>query len=67
MRIKNGAIVVALLFTTIAASAADRFERFETRSLTFKGGRVSLDHSFGDITLRTRTGSQLTFMQKYRP
>ncbi|HKO01129.1 MAG TPA: hypothetical protein VJ032_05530, partial [Thermoanaerobaculia bacterium] len=65
MRIKFGAIAIALLIA-ISANADDRFVRVDTKTMTFKGGRVSIDHSFGDVSVRTHPGPQLSYKATVR-
>jgi hypothetical protein len=55
--------VFALLAIATATTlhADDRYERKIAKTMTWRGGRISVDHSFGNITLRTHEGSGVTF------
>ena len=52
------AILIALLAIAPAAFA-DRYEHPIHASLTWRGGRVTIDHRFGKINLRTTGGNQV--------
>ena len=56
-------LIFALLFTLALPLRADnddsRFELKYTKNFTFTGGRVSIDHGFGDLDIRTHSGNQI--------
>src|SRR6266511_1533676 len=56
-RISKGmAIVIAVLATALYADE-DRFDLKYSRTFTYRGGRVSVDHSFGSLVVETGSGS----------
>src|SRR5687768_5784792 len=56
-------ITFALLLTlALPLRAEDDESRFEVKygkNFTFSGGRVSIDHGFGELTIRTHNSSQV--------
>src|SRR5436190_16549204 len=55
-------IAVGLLLVSAAAFAddQDRYENNLHANLTWKGGRVTIDHKFGHVDLRTNSGDAVT-------
>src|SRR5215212_9292324 len=53
---------IALLFVSAVTARADnndnRFELKFSRTLTYHGGKITLDNKFGDVVVRTGGGSQ---------
>jgi DUF4097 and DUF4098 domain-containing protein YvlB len=52
-------ILAALLFIAPALFAADRYENPIHAALTWRGGRVTIDHRFGRLELHTNGGNQV--------
>ncbi len=61
----NEWMAVALLCAA-SAHAADTFEKTFSRTLPFSGGRVSIDHSFGRVEVRTTSGDDVTVRASIR-
>ena len=56
------ALLFTLLFLAVPLRAEDDDSRFEVKygkNFTFSGGRVSIDHGFGELTIRTHNSSQV--------
>src|SRR5437667_313108 len=61
MRAAKFAIAIAVaLFTITAARAEDRFEKTFSRTLTYRGGRVTIENRFGALNVRAGGGNTLT-------
>ncbi|HET8799483.1 MAG TPA: hypothetical protein VFO89_17485, partial [Thermoanaerobaculia bacterium] len=64
-RIRNARLPLALLLIALcatpllAAGDDDRFELKFGKDVPLRGGRVTIDHGFGDLTLRTGSGSDV--------
>src|SRR5687767_13406187 len=64
---RTSSLTFALLLTltlplALSARAEDDDSRFEVKygkNFTFSGGRVSIDHGFGELTIRTHNSSQV--------
>src|ERR1044071_1028430 len=54
MKIANFAIAFALIAAVVHAD--DRFEKNFSRTLDYRGGRVTIENRFGPIDIRTGTG-----------
>jgi DUF4097 and DUF4098 domain-containing protein YvlB len=52
-------ILAALLFVAPALFAADRYEHPIHAALTWRGGRVTIDHRFGKLELHTTGGNEV--------
>src|SRR2546423_14250131 len=50
----------AALSPTPAARADDRFEKTFSRTLTYRGGRVSIENRFGAMSVRTGNGNNVS-------
>ena len=58
----NKTLIAALLtcaFLAAPALYADRFERTFSRTQTYRGGRISIDHSMGPVTVHAGTGTEV--------
>src|SRR5881396_2692603 len=66
MRIRNLFVAAAIVCAAITANAEERFERTFSRTLTYHGGRIEVDHSFGSIKLRGAAGSQVSVRAEIR-
>src|SRR3954453_18034315 len=59
----NKTLIAALLtvasFLAAPALYADRFERTFSRTQTYEGGRISIDHSMGPVTVRAGSGNEV--------
>ena len=53
-------IAVGLLLTTAAFADEDRYENDLHANVTWKGGRVTIEHKFGHVDLRTNSGDAVT-------
>ena len=53
----NKSLIAALLLLAAPALYADRFERTFSRTQTYQGGRISIDHSMGPVTVHAGSGS----------
>src|SRR5215218_8682244 len=60
-RLRNlAALLIALAaFSAFANNADDRFELKYGKNLPFHGGRVTIDHAFGELVVRTHNGSDV--------
>src|SRR3954453_8241623 len=58
LRINKSLIAVLLLFIA-QALYADRYERTFSRTQTYQGGRVSIDHSMGPVTVHAGSGNDV--------
>ena len=59
-RINRAALVAAALFAAAAFQArADDYTEVINKKLTFRGGKVSIEHRFGKIEVRTHGGSSV--------
>src|SRR6266536_2475861 len=60
MRAAKFAIAAAaVLVIAGAARAEDRFEKTFSRTLTYRGGRVTIDNRFGTLNVRTGRGNNV--------
>src|SRR5947208_2207108 len=50
-------LIAALLLLIAPALYADRYERTFSRTQTYQGGRVSIDHSMGPVTVHAGSGN----------
>src|SRR4051812_32063913 len=55
----NKTLIAVLLLLAAPALFADRFERTFSRTQTYQGGRISIDHSMGPVTVRTGSGNEV--------
>src|SRR2546423_11647001 len=61
MRAAKLAIAIAVaLIAAAAARAEDRFEKPFSRSLTYRGGRVTVENRFGTLNVRAGSGNTVT-------
>src|SRR5438046_8914247 len=61
MKAAKFAIAIAVaLFTISAARAEDRFEKTFSRTLTYRGGRVTIENRFGALNGRAGGGNTVT-------
>src|SRR5439155_27286660 len=61
MKAAKFAIAIAVaLFVTTAARAEDRFEKTFSRTLTYRGGRVTIENRFGALNVRAGSGNTVT-------
>src|SRR5438128_7815016 len=60
MRAAKFAIAIAVALITISACAEDRFEKTFSRSLTYRGGRVTIENRFGALNVRAGSGNTVT-------
>lgn len=60
-RLKLTAVAALVLLLTVPALAedTDRFEVKFGRDLPFRGGRVTIDHGFGQLVIRTHAGGDV--------
>jgi len=52
-------LLLVLAFPLLGADAEDRFETKFSKDLAWSGGRVSVEHAFGELTLRTHAGNDV--------
>ena len=57
LRISN---LVAAALVALTASYAQAYEQSIDRTMTFRGGRVTIDHRFGSVEVHTAGGNQVT-------
>jgi hypothetical protein len=57
LRISN---LVAAALVALTASYGQAYEQSIDRTMTFRGGRVTIDHRFGSVEVRTTGGNQVT-------
>src|SRR5256885_641474 len=55
----NKTLIAALLLLAAPALYADRYERTFSRTQTYQGGRISIDHSMGPVTVRAGSGNDV--------
>ena len=55
----NKTLMAVLLLITAPALYAGRFERTFSRTQTYQGGRVSIDHSMGAVTVHAGSGNDV--------
>src|SRR3954447_24396060 len=59
----NKTLIAALLtvasFMAAPALYADRYERTFSRTQTYQGGRISIDHSMGPVTVQAGSGNEV--------
>src|SRR3954447_25287914 len=55
----NKTLIAALLLLVAPALYADRFERTFSRTQTYQGGRISIDHSMGSVSVRAGSGNEV--------
>ena len=58
-RISKAAVAAAIIIAAMTMPAradSDRYTVVVTRHLTFRGGKVSIEHRFGSINIRTHGG-----------
>jgi hypothetical protein len=60
MQVHKTLAVAAIAIAAASLHADDRFERTFSRTLTFRGGRVTVDHKFGSLKLRAVPGSEVS-------
>lgn len=60
LRINKVLIILVLLAAPVVRAAEDRYEVQFGRTLNYRGGRVSVDHRFGPVTVRTEPGNNVT-------
>src|SRR5690242_18972807 len=53
------ALVLFVLALPVFAEDDDRFELKFGKDLPFRGGRVTVDHGFGQLVVRTHTGNDV--------
>src|SRR6266849_6702730 len=53
-------IAVGLLLTTAVFAGEDRYENNLHANVTWKGGRVTIEHKFGHVDFRTNSGDAVT-------
>src|SRR5690349_13372088 len=53
------ALLFLLALPLLAESDDNRFEVKYAKNFTFSGGRVSIDHGFGDLVIRTHSSNQV--------
>ena len=61
LRINRTLITALLLLAAAPALYADRYERYErtfSRTQTYEGGRISIDHSMGPDMLSAERGTR---------
>lgn len=66
MQLRKPLIVTAMLFIAGALHADDRFEKTFSRTLTFRSGRVTIDHRFGSVKVRGASGNQVNVRAEIR-
>ena len=59
LRINKTLIAALLLLLAAPALYADRYERTFSRTQTYQGGRISIDHSMGPVTVRAGSGNEV--------
>ena len=64
MKAINVAIAIALI--TAAVQAEDRFDKTFSRSLTYHGGKVTVENRFGDIKIHTGHGNNVVLRATIR-
>src|SRR5436190_834211 len=65
-RISKLIFIIALVAAPAFADRDDRYEQNVDRTMTYRGGRIAIDHSFGAIDLRTTSGDTITVHAKIR-
>src|SRR6478736_6806013 len=61
------AVLLTVLCTTaVLADEGDRFELSYAKNFNWKGGRVSVDHGFGDVIVDTENGNEVRVRAKIR-
>src|SRR2546430_11510490 len=60
MKAAKLAIAIAVALIAISAPAEDRFEKTFSRSLTYRGGRVTVENRFGALNVRAGSGNTVT-------
>src|SRR3954469_720499 len=55
----NKLVIITLLLLTAPALYADRYERTFSRTQTYQGGRISIDHSMGPVTVHAGSGNDV--------
>src|SRR5438045_9128634 len=55
----NKTLITALLLLAAPVLCADRYERTFSRTQTYQGGRISIDHSMGPVTVRAGSGDEV--------
>src|SRR2546421_708683 len=55
----NKLLIAGLLLVIAPALYADRYERTFSRTQTYQGGRISIDHSMGPVTVRAGSGNDV--------
>ena len=65
-RISKLILIAALVAAPAFADRNDRYEQNVDRTMTYRGGRIVIDHSFGAIDLRTTNGDTITLHAKIR-
>jgi putative adhesin len=64
MKAINAAIAVALIAAVVHAE--DRFDKTFSRSLTYHGGRVTVENRFGDVKIHTGHGNNVVLRATIR-
>lgn len=59
-------VLCALLITGTARAEGDRYEVAFAKTLTFRGGKVTIENRFGSLTVRTEAGSKVSVRAKIR-
>ena len=65
-RVSKLILIAALIAAPALADRDDRYEQNVDRTMTYRGGRIAIDHSFGPIDLHTTTGDTITLHAKIR-
>src|SRR5436309_442588 len=58
--------IAALLLIAAPAFCVERFERTFSRTQTYHGGRISIDHSMGAVSVRPGTGNDVIVRAQIR-
>lgn len=60
------AIFVVLCATAVFAGDEDRFELNYAKTFTYRGGRVTVDHGFGSVSVSAGSGNEVTIRATIR-
>src|SRR5215212_607816 len=61
-----GLFLVLGVFLAATAQADDEYRRTDVKTLAFRGGKVTIDNKFGDVVLRTQSGSNVSMKATVR-
>ena len=56
---------IALALLVAAPALADRYEQTVSRTMSYKGGRVTVDHKYGNVNVRATGGNDVHFWRSH--